>query len=128
MRVKAVMAAMKEYGYPMFIVRTYDTLERQGRLYAQGRTMPGKMVTWTKRSWHNLRKGGKPCARAIDLAFLKQKRFPDRGYWSLSWPWERLIRLGNACDLTRTVRMDLGHLVDKRNESFTDAWNKSDKN
>ena len=53
MRVKALMAAMKCLGYPMFVVRTYDTPAKQLKIYAQGRTKPGNKVTWTKIGWHN---------------------------------------------------------------------------
>ncbi len=123
-RVRAVMAAMKEYGYPLFIVRTYDTPEKQLKIYAQGRTTPGKKVTWTKRGWHNLKKGGKPCARATDLAFKKQVRFAfGEDPWSLKWPWERLRTIAKACDLSRPLARDKGHLVDKQGESFKEAWN-----
>lgn len=123
LRVNAVMAAMEAYGYPMFIVRTFDTPEKQLKIYNQGRTTPGKIVTWTKRGWHNLRRNGKPCARAVDLAFKKQKRFPNRGNWSLEWPWERLHKLAKACDLKRPLARDKGHLIDTQGQSFKEAWN-----
>jgi len=128
MRARAVMAAMREYGYPIFIVRTYDTLNRQAKLYAQGRTTPGAKVTWITKGWHNLRKNGKPCGRAIDWAFKKQKRFPNRANWSLEWPWDRLMKIAKACDLTRTLARDKGHLVDTQGQKFSEAWNASDKN
>ncbi len=128
MRVKAAMAAMKAFGYPMFIIRTYDTLETQLEIFAQGRTKPGNIVTWIKRGWHNLRLGGKPCARAVDLAFRKQERFPDRDPWSLQWPWERLKKVARGCDLTRPLARDKGHLVDKQGQTFAEAWRDSDRN
>jgi hypothetical protein len=118
------MAAMKAYGYPMFIVRTYDTEEKQLKIYAQGRTLPGKIVTWTRRGWHNLTKNGEPCARAVDLAFRTQERFPERKEWSLKWPWERLKKIAAGCDLSRPLARDKGHLVDKQGQSFKQAWNK----
>ncbi len=124
LRVEATMAAMAAYGYPMFIVRTYDTEAKQMKIYNQGRTTPGKKVTWTKRGWHNLTKKGKPDARAVDLAFRKQKRFKGRGNWSLKWPWDRLRKIAEACDLKRTLARDKGHLVDMQGESFKEAWNK----
>jgi hypothetical protein len=121
------MAAMQEYGYPMMIVRTYDTLERQRKLYAQGRTEPGNIVTKVDKGWHNIRVDGKPCARAVDLAFKKQRRFPNRDNWSLDWPWERLKIIAAACDLKRTLRWDLGHLVDTQGQTFRQAWADSDR-
>jgi len=129
MRVKAVMAAMREYGYPMFVVRSYDSLKRQEQLYAQGRTTPGEIVTWITKGWHNIRMEGKPCARAVDLAFKKQPtRFPDRDNWSLKWPWDRLKRIAEACDLARPLAKDKGHLIDPQGQTFTEVWNASDKN
>ena len=127
-RVQATMAAMDAYGYPLMIIRTYDSLKRQQKLYNQGRTTPGKIVTKITKGWHNLRRNGKPCARAVDLAFKKQKRFPGRGNWSMDWPWDRLAKIGHACDLKKTLKWDYGHLVDTRGESFTSAWSTSDKN
>lgn len=124
MRVKATLAAMNEYGYPMFVVRTYDSLDRQMELYNQGRTTPGDIVTWTKRGWHNLTKDGKPNARAVDVAFKEQTRFPGRSPWSLLWPWDRLHKIAKACDLSIPVARDKGHLVDMQGETFNQAWNK----
>lgn len=127
MRVNAVIAAMGAYGYPLMIIRTYDTLKRQEKLYAQGRTTPGNIVTKIKKGWHNIRKNNKPCARAVDFAFKKQKRFPNRGPWDENWPWERLRKIGAACDLTKPLKWDLGHLVDKQDQTFRQAWEESDK-
>ncbi len=127
LRLNAVMAAMEAYGYPMFIVRTYDTLARQSRLYAQGRTTPGNIVTKIRRGWHNIRMNGKPSARATDLAFKKQKRFPGRLNWDDKWPWERLKKLAKACDLDIPIRWDKGHLIDKQGQTFSQAWSASDK-
>lgn len=126
MRVNATMAAMEAFGYPLMIIRTYDTLAKQEKLYAQGRTTPGNIVTKIKKGWHNIRFDGKPCARAVDFAFKKQKRFPGRGPWHMDWPWERLKKVGAACDLIKTLKWDFGHLVDKQGETFKTAWRRSD--
>jgi hypothetical protein len=127
MRTRAVEAAMEAYGYPLMTIRTYDTLKKQGKLYAQGRTLPGKIVTKIKRGWHNLRKNGKPKSRAIDWAFKKQRRFPDRDNWDADWPWVRLEMIANACDMEKTLSWDYGHFVDAQGESFAAAWSESDK-
>jgi hypothetical protein len=126
-RVRAVEAAMEAYGYPLLITCTYRPVKTQLVRYAQGRTAPGKIVTNAKRGWHNIRKNGKPASRAVDFAFKKQRRFPGRGPWSMEWPWDRLRRICAACDLTRTLSWDLGHMVDKRKEKFSDAWKNSDQ-
>ena len=46
------LAECEGRGFPMLITETLRTRERQEELYAQGRTMPGKIVTWTKNSKH----------------------------------------------------------------------------
>lgn len=51
----------KTEGIKIFITETYRSQERQDELYAQGRTEPGKIVTWTKNSRHTSR-------RAWDIA------------------------------------------------------------
>lgn len=53
----------KEQNIPIIITETYRSQERQNELYAQGRTTPGQVVTWTKNSKHKTR-------RAFDFAKL----------------------------------------------------------
>lgn len=46
---------------------TYRSKEEQAALYAQGRTAPGPVVTWTKKSKHNTTdSNGRPAAEAWD--------------------------------------------------------------
>lgn len=51
----------EEPGLNIFITETYRSQERQNELYAQGRTKPGNIVTWTLNSRHTSR-------RAWDIA------------------------------------------------------------
>lgn len=46
------LSECKREGLPVLITETLRTAERQKELYAQGRTKPGKIVTWTKKSRH----------------------------------------------------------------------------
>lgn len=126
-RLNVVFKAMEAYGYPLMIVRTYDTLAKQSKLYAQGRTLPGRIVTKIKRGWHNIRVGGVPCARATDVAFKKQRRFPDRDNWDRDWPWDRLKKIARACDLDIPIEWDKGHLIDRQDQTFKEAWDDSDQ-
>lgn len=48
----AHISACKAAGLDIFITETYRSQERQNELYAQGRTRPGKVVTWTLSSNH----------------------------------------------------------------------------
>lgn len=59
----AVDFAAAELPFDVLVVEGVRTVARQRELYAQGRTAPGKVVTWTMMSQHI---GG----RAVDLAPL----------------------------------------------------------
>lgn len=48
-------------GLKVLITETYRSQERQNELYKQGRTMPGKIVTWTKHSRHTSRRAWDIC-------------------------------------------------------------------
>ena len=67
----------KEMGLSVYITETYRPQERQDELYAQGRTKPGKVVTWTKNSRHKSRRAWDICkltggkADYSDAAFFK---------------------------------------------------------
>lgn len=52
-------------GLDFIATETYRSQERQNYLYEQGRTRPGKIVTWTKKSRHTSR-------RAWDIVKRKQ--------------------------------------------------------
>lgn len=49
------LAACAERGIDIFLTECYRSQERQDYLYEQGRTRPGRIVTWTRNSNH---KGG----------------------------------------------------------------------
>lgn len=49
------LAECKRQGVDIFITETYRSQERQKWLYAQGRTRPGQVVTWTLNSNHKSR-------------------------------------------------------------------------
>jgi len=65
----------KLYGY---IFEGWRSIERQAYLYAQGRTTPGKMVTWARPgfSWHQYGVG-------VDIVFDKN---PETE--AIEWTWE----------------------------------------
>ena len=64
-KVRTFAAKMAEVGIPWMLTCTYRSQEEQDALYAQGRTAPGKIVTWTHHSRHTKRD-------AFDVAILKQ--------------------------------------------------------
>lgn len=67
MQIKARDFAVKmaESGIPFMFTCTYRSQNEQDQLFQQGRTTPGKIVTWTHNSRHTQRD-------AFDIALLLQ--------------------------------------------------------
>jgi peptidoglycan LD-endopeptidase CwlK len=101
-KVERVLAAMSALGHPMFVVSGNRTVEEQQKLFAQGRTKPGPIVTNAdgveKKSNHQ---GGK----AVDCAFA------GGDPWSSSHPWEAYGACAKAVGLKWGG--DFKSLVDK---------------
>lgn len=55
------LAECEASGLRVKITETYRSQERQNQLYEQGRTRPGKIVTWTKNSRHTSRRAWDIC-------------------------------------------------------------------
>lgn len=55
LQVRAFELIKRAYkaGYGILITQALRTIEEQEKLYAQGRTTPGPIVTWVRRSYHN---------------------------------------------------------------------------
>lgn len=51
----------KTKGLDVLVTETYRSQERQNYLYEQGRTRPGKKVTWTRKSKHTSRRAFDIC-------------------------------------------------------------------
>ena len=75
--------AQERYGYKLRIVSARRSCQEQAKLYAQGRTAPGNVVTNAKgcMSWHTL-------GRAVDLGFIQPNPSPQ--------DWENLGELGES--------------------------------
>ena len=74
---KLVLENCKAKGLNVLITETYRSQERQNYLYEQGRTRPGKKVTWTKQSRHTSRRAWDICKNVkgqeySDSNFFKQ--------------------------------------------------------
>jgi len=80
---EAIIAEMKLMGHPVRLVQGYRSIEEQNRLYAQGRTTPGNIVTNAKggQSFHNY-------GCAVDFVFIKE------GYNASQALWETLGVIG----------------------------------
>ena len=71
------LSECEKEGLPVLITETYRSQARQNELYAQGRTKPGKVVTWTKNSRHTSRLAWDICknvkgAEYSDTSFFKK--------------------------------------------------------
>jgi len=69
--------AMADAGLPVRIGEVRRTAERQRQLYAQGRTAPGPVVTWTLHSKH-IR------GRAFDFDFVRAGDQEDDEAWDIA--------------------------------------------
>jgi peptidoglycan L-alanyl-D-glutamate endopeptidase CwlK len=85
-KITMVLRAMDALGFPMKIVQGVRTTAEQQKLYAQGRTIPGVIVTKADgvrdRSNHqaDLTDG---LGRAVDCAFLVGGKVSWEGPWAL---------------------------------------------
>lgn len=81
-RARKLLLLCEEAGIELLVTCTYRDHEAQNRLYAQGRTLPGNIVTWVRGgdSWHNWR-------RAFDVVPMRNgkcvwsTRGLDRKIW-----------------------------------------------
>jgi peptidoglycan L-alanyl-D-glutamate endopeptidase CwlK len=75
--VKEFKAAMDEEGIPVRIGEVRRSVERQRALFAQGRTAPGPVVTWTLHSKHVR-------GRAFDFDFVRAVDQADAAAWDVA--------------------------------------------
>lgn len=72
---KLFLAECAQRGLKVRITETYRSQERQNELYAQGRTKPGNIVTWTKTSKHTNRMAWDICQD------IKGKEYSDSSFF-----------------------------------------------
>lgn len=89
--VRRIVAAMAMLGLRMMVTDGVRSREEQQALYAQGRTVPGKIVTHldgvTRRSNHQPKLAPsryEGFGAAVDLTFVDDDGKPS---WSDEWPW-----------------------------------------
>ncbi len=106
-KLDRVIARMRdEYGSDVSIVETTRTQDRQDYLYAQGRTRPGDVVTWTKDSAHTR-------GEAVDVVV--------DGSWNNAEGFARLQRIAREEGLRTLGIKDPGHLELPRDASQREA-------
>lgn len=64
-KVKRLIALAQARGYKLVVTQGFRSVAEQNRLYAQGRTRPGKIVTNARGGQSNHNKG-----TAVDVAFV----------------------------------------------------------
>lgn len=95
-RLETVIDRMRtEYGHNVKVVEGYRTPDRQQSLFAQGRTAPGPVVTWTQNSLHSE-------GLAVDV-IVDGSYAPHEGY-------RRLARIAAEEGLETLGPRDPGHL------------------
>lgn len=88
-------------GIDLLVTCTYRSDEEQARLYAIGRTKPGRRVTNAKpgQSMHNFTVGGKPASLAVDVVPLRA----GKPVWGTTGAdlalWQKVGKLGEAAGL-----------------------------
>lgn len=100
-RVAAVILDARRLGADVGVVSGKRSQLEQERLYAQGRTTAGPIVTWTRSSAHTR-------GQAVDLGFRLKGSFR----WDVpASAWDKLGQLGARYGLRRTAlgKGDLGH-------------------
>ena len=78
-KVDRVLAALTAVGISYIVTDTFRSFAEQDKLYAQGRTSPGAIVTHARagQSFHNVR-------RAVDICFKDERGKPVwNGPWDL---------------------------------------------
>lgn len=87
------MEKCKEQGLNVLITETYRSQERQNYLYEQGRTRPGQVVTWTRKSNHTGRNAWDICKNVKGHEYDDKEFFNKAGKiakdlgitWGGSW-------------------------------------------
>lgn len=81
------------------LLMTYRTPAEQDRFYAQGRTLPGKIITSLKgsASKHCHTMNGKPAAKAFDFGIFEGGKYITNGS---DWQYERAGVIGEELGLT----------------------------
>jgi peptidoglycan L-alanyl-D-glutamate endopeptidase CwlK len=105
-KYKAWDAGMKEAGIDYILTCTLRTQAEQEALYAQGRTAPGHIVTWTLHSKHLT-------GEAFDFVIMWYGK-PD---WMMVQKdqWDKAVEIGKALGLSQVIGsggrvMEFAHL------------------
>lgn len=90
------VAQCREAGIDVLIYCTWRSPAEQAELFAQGRTKPGRKVTWTLNSPHNHVEDGKPASRAFDCVPMHG----GKPAWNDRVAYEQIGKIGEKLGLT----------------------------
>ena len=95
----------------------YRSMDEQRKLYAKGRSEPGKIVTYAKegQSYHNY-------GLAFDWVPLKENP-KNNGYYESDWENDEAYEMGEEIGKTLnlvSLKWETGHLQDGRYKTFRD--------
>ncbi len=114
-RVLILMQTMESLGFPMFVTQGVRTPKEQQALYAQGRTTPGKIVTYkdgiNTPSEHQAKSDG--FGHAVDCAFIDDPDTPKSEVFEAGPKWQAFGACAEALGLTwggRWKMADLPHV------------------
>jgi peptidoglycan LD-endopeptidase CwlK len=94
---KSWMEGLSAQGIDFIITCTLRTQEEQNALYAQGRTIPGHIVTWTLHSKHLT-------GEAFDFVIM----FNGKPDWNMAHRdlWDKAVEIGKSLGLTQVIGKD----------------------
>lgn len=136
------MERCKAKGLNVLITETYRSQERQDYLYQQGRTRPGKKVTWTHNSRHTSRRAWDICKNVkgqeySDSNFFKQcgaiaKELgitwggtwtvsPDTPHFEIAADWKEPVQEDE--EMVKKIKMQINGVVKEVNVINKDGNN-----
>ena len=98
-KITAFLSECEKEGLDCHVFESYRSQERQNELYAQGRTKPGNIVTWTTSSRHTQRE-------AVDMAF------GGPGKWHWNGDWDKMRNIASRYGLESLYPRESAHLQD----------------
>ena len=111
---KRIVDIFTTLGFDAVAVEAVRTFDQQAALYAEGRTMPGPIVTNAPAGQgpHEVKADG--WGHAIDYGFWDHAH-PERGLWHVAHPWPLLGALARQLGLKwggdfHSFKGDLGHV------------------
>lgn len=112
-KVEMLLKEAKDKGFDIMVFEWFRTLDRQKELYAQWRTKPWKIVTWTMQSKHLEWK-------AVDIVFKDSK-------WNPTWNWDydSLIEIAKKYWIKNLKPAETAHFEDDwtlLSNIYNDMW------